>query len=207
MRLDKTKLQKLLWAEAASFRADCADWKRNTEALQEFLGEKTLEEVALELLAENETIKSQFDECARLFVDATELACKAQRERDQFKADNETWRLSIEAERCVHRATVKGLQDELDRLKGPAFDAELAAMRRDAERWRALISCARIRFLGSAGYWEKDPYGNSPGNYRHFGAEFWTMHEAPTADKERAAEILNGFADAAIAAMGQGGQS
>lgn len=53
MSIDKTKLQKLLWAEAASFRADCADWKRNTEALQEFLGEKTLEEVALELLAEN----------------------------------------------------------------------------------------------------------------------------------------------------------
>lgn len=57
MTLDKTKLQKLLWAEAASFRADCADWKRNTEALQEFLGEKTLEEVALELLAENEALR------------------------------------------------------------------------------------------------------------------------------------------------------
>jgi len=59
MTLDKTKLQKLLWAEAASFRADCADWKRNTEALQEFLGEKTLEEVALELLAENEALRKE----------------------------------------------------------------------------------------------------------------------------------------------------
>ena len=57
MTVDKQKLQKLLWAEAASFRADCADWKRNTEALQEFLGEKTLEEVALELLAENEALR------------------------------------------------------------------------------------------------------------------------------------------------------
>lgn len=57
MTIDKQKLQKLLWAEAASYRADCADWKRNTEALQEFLGEKTVEEVALELLEENEALR------------------------------------------------------------------------------------------------------------------------------------------------------
>ncbi|RDL13436.1 hypothetical protein [Pseudomonas jessenii] len=59
MTIDKQKLQKLLWAEAASYRADCADWKRNTEALQEFLGEKTVEEVALELLAENEALRKE----------------------------------------------------------------------------------------------------------------------------------------------------
>ena len=57
MAIDKEKLKALLWAEAASFRADCADWKRNTEALQDFLGEKTVEEVALELLAENEALR------------------------------------------------------------------------------------------------------------------------------------------------------
>ncbi|KII36868.1 hypothetical protein [Pseudomonas fluorescens] len=62
MTIDKQKLQKLLWAEAASYRADCADWKRNTEALQEFLGEKTVEEVALELLAENERLTQQLGE-------------------------------------------------------------------------------------------------------------------------------------------------
>jgi hypothetical protein len=62
MTIDKQKLQKLLWAEAASYRADCADWKRNTEALQEFLGEKTVEEVALELLAENERLTKQLGE-------------------------------------------------------------------------------------------------------------------------------------------------
>lgn len=62
MTIDKQKLQKLLWAEAASFRADCADWKRNSEALQEFLGEKTVEEVALELLAENERLTQQLGE-------------------------------------------------------------------------------------------------------------------------------------------------
>jgi hypothetical protein len=59
MNIDKQKLKKLLWAEAASYRADCANWKRNTEALQDFLGEKTVEEVALELLAENERLTQQ----------------------------------------------------------------------------------------------------------------------------------------------------
>ena len=66
MTTDKQKLQKLLWAEAASYRADCADWKRNTEALDEFLGEKTVGEVALELLSENEALRK---ECARLAED------------------------------------------------------------------------------------------------------------------------------------------
>lgn len=46
----------------------------------------------LALIAENETLKAQFDECARLFVDATEQACKAQRERDQLKTENEALR-------------------------------------------------------------------------------------------------------------------
>lgn len=61
MTIDKQKLQKLLWAEAASYRADCADWKRNTEALQDFLGEKTVEEVALELLADTEVIRKDLE--------------------------------------------------------------------------------------------------------------------------------------------------
>ncbi|VVP25277.1 hypothetical protein PS876_04047 [Pseudomonas fluorescens] len=110
MSIDKQKLQKLLWAEAASYRADCADWKRNTEALQEFLGEKTVEEVALELLAENVALRS----------------------------DIETWRLSITAERNSHKTEKEGLQQELDRLKGQAFAEELAALRKDAERYRWL---------------------------------------------------------------------
>ena len=59
MTIDKQKLQKLLWAEAASFRSDCAEWKLNTEALQDFLGERTVEEVALELLAENEALRKE----------------------------------------------------------------------------------------------------------------------------------------------------
>ncbi|WP_460116619.1 hypothetical protein [Pseudomonas sp. S2_C03] len=62
MSIDKQKLQKLLWAEAASFRADCAGWKLNTERLQDFLGDKTVEEVALELLAENEALRNVLQE-------------------------------------------------------------------------------------------------------------------------------------------------
>jgi hypothetical protein len=62
MTIDKQKLQKLLWAEAASFRSDCAEWKLNTEALQDFLGDRTVEEVALELLAENERLTNQLGE-------------------------------------------------------------------------------------------------------------------------------------------------
>ena len=53
MIIDKQKLQKLLWAEVASWKADCGEWKLNAESLSEFLGEKTVEEGALELLAEN----------------------------------------------------------------------------------------------------------------------------------------------------------
>jgi hypothetical protein len=67
MTIDKQKLQSLLWSEVAAWKANCAEWKRNTEALQEFLGEKTVEEVALELLAENEALrKASLD--AREFI-------------------------------------------------------------------------------------------------------------------------------------------
>ncbi|MFJ2710885.1 hypothetical protein ACIOZM_08325 [Pseudomonas sp. NPDC087346] len=58
MTIDKQKLQSLLWSEVASWKADCGEWKQNAEALGEFLGEKTVEEVALELLAENERLQS-----------------------------------------------------------------------------------------------------------------------------------------------------
>jgi len=70
MTIDKQKLQKLLWAEAASYRADCADWKRNTEALQEFLGERTVEEVALELLADTEVIRKDLESHKRMLLAA-----------------------------------------------------------------------------------------------------------------------------------------
>lgn len=114
MTIDKQKLQKLLWAEAASFRADCADWKRNTEALQEFLGEKTVEEVALELLAENNRlgqIEYAFSEWIEKtdWVQSTVQASELGRHRadvlrtriDQFKAENEALRKDAERYRWL----------------------------------------------------------------------------------------------------------
>lgn len=62
MTIDKQKLQKLLWSEVASWKADCEEWKQNAEALGEFLGEKTMEEVALELLTENDRLTQQLGE-------------------------------------------------------------------------------------------------------------------------------------------------
>lgn len=105
MTIDKQQLQKLLWAEAASFRTDCADWKRNTEALQEFLGEKTLEEMTLELLEENERL-SHFESAYSEWIEKTDWvqasvqALELGRHRadvlrsriDQLKADNEALR-------------------------------------------------------------------------------------------------------------------
>mgnify|MGYP001546442089 CR=1 FL=1 len=74
MSIDKQKLQRLLWAEAASFRADCADWKRNTEALQDFLGEKTVEEVALELLAENDALRAKLERPDPILIQSLDSA-------------------------------------------------------------------------------------------------------------------------------------
>jgi uncharacterized protein YidB (DUF937 family) len=62
MTIDKQKLQKLLWSEVASWKADWGEWRQNAEALGEFLGEKTVEEVALELLADNERLTQQLAE-------------------------------------------------------------------------------------------------------------------------------------------------
>jgi hypothetical protein len=74
MSIDKQKLQKLLWAEAASFRADCADWKRNTEALQDFLREKTVEEVALELLVENDALRAKLERPDPILIQSLDSA-------------------------------------------------------------------------------------------------------------------------------------
>lgn len=103
MDIDKEKLKGLLWAEAASYRADCAGWKRNTEALDEFLGEKTVVEVALELLAENvrlcedprmRSIRSLRGDCAdlmaerdRLMTEKDNLVAAAQALRDEWRND------------------------------------------------------------------------------------------------------------------------
>ncbi|SIR83971.1 hypothetical protein SAMN05216509_5324 [Pseudomonas sp. B10] len=104
MTIDKQKLQKLLWSEVASWKADCGEWKQNAEALGEFLGEKTVEEVALELLAENDRlsasperqiIRAAVTEAVKGIADAAAADAKAGtlKEIEQLKAENEALRL------------------------------------------------------------------------------------------------------------------
>ncbi|SDQ68247.1 hypothetical protein SAMN05216487_3250 [Pseudomonas sp. UC 17F4] len=52
MLIDKSKLQPLLWAVVGAWRAGDQDLQVHTDALDEFLGELTVEEVALGLLEE-----------------------------------------------------------------------------------------------------------------------------------------------------------
>ena len=59
MSIDRKKLQPLLWSVVASWRAGDAELARHTDALDAFLGEMTVEEVALELLAEIDQLAAQ----------------------------------------------------------------------------------------------------------------------------------------------------
>lgn len=61
----------------------------------------------------------------------------------------------------------------------------------DAARWRAVLGCARLRVLGSAGIVQER------GNYAHLGLEMWTQHEA--GNEGPAVEWLTKFADKCIA--------
>lgn len=53
MTIDKQKLQPLLWSVVASSHTADGDFQRHTQALDEFLGSLSVEQVALELLEEN----------------------------------------------------------------------------------------------------------------------------------------------------------
>jgi len=84
-------------------------------------------------------------------------------------------------------------------LKGWKARAEAAeqrekGLREDAERWRALIGCARVRVLGSAGIVTANDQG-----YAHIGLEIWTHHTASS--EPEAIEWLTKFADKAKAAL------
>lgn len=56
MTIDKAKLQPLLWAVVGAWKDGDQDLHLRTDALDEFLGESTVEEVALGLLEENERL-------------------------------------------------------------------------------------------------------------------------------------------------------
>lgn len=62
--------------------------------------------------------------------------------------------------------SVAGIDEATDYIIG-----EIAELQKDAERFRALLRCGRIKMQGSSGV---DPHtGERNGNNVHFGAEFW----------------------------------
>ncbi|PXX59500.1 hypothetical protein SAMN05660489_04525 [Pseudomonas sp. LAMO17WK12:I10] len=92
MSIDRAKLKSLLWSVVASWKAGDGDLQRHTTALDEILGDKTVEEVALLLIEENERLRADLDgeiSQARDFnIEHEELKS----ERDHLKAKNEALR-------------------------------------------------------------------------------------------------------------------
>jgi hypothetical protein len=66
-----------------------------------------------------------------------------------------------------------------------------ACLREDAERWRALIGCARISAMGCAGL--ETPKENG---YAHLTVNLWTV--SPDGSDPMAARRLRQFADIAV---------
>lgn len=87
MIIDKSKLQPLLWAVVGAWNASDQDLHLHTDALDEFLSERTLEEVALGLLADIERLEL----IARISCNFDGYKAVLD-ERDQLKAENEKMR-------------------------------------------------------------------------------------------------------------------
>lgn len=143
MTIDKQKLQKLLWSEVASWKADCSEWKQSSEALGEFLGEKTVEEVALELLAENECLRKECapadggQPCAagksggRAMTDYTELQKAAEyaaQDTIKFADESEEMRALQQFHEEVDPETVLALIAENQRLTKENSEIESVAI-------------------------------------------------------------------------------
>lgn len=156
MTIDKSKLQPLLWAVVGAWKAGDQDLHLRTDALDAFLGEKTVEEVALGLLAEIDRLvpfeeayatacsvrnrlikeKDQLDQ----FIVANKVASDSFRaERDQLKAENEALRkvISQSAASCGAAVSVECTLEFMSILPAE-IDSVLAALRKDAERYRWL---------------------------------------------------------------------
>ena len=143
MTIDKAKLKELV-ESVTTDRRFCADEHHHELATG-----------VSALLAEIERLGRFEDWFVRLDQVEQSLAASYKAERDQLKAENsrlrtdiESWRLTVEAERNINRVT----GDELERLKGPGFDAELAALRKDALRYRWLRDgCGVVEYKAIAG--------------------------------------------------------
>lgn len=71
--------------------------------------------------------------------------------------------------------------------------AQHDALLADAERWRALMSSARMHFMGSSGFAMKDDSAPAPrpGEVWHFGMEFWSEHTVTGKDGLERRMIMN----------------
>ncbi|WP_038578345.1 hypothetical protein [Pseudomonas chlororaphis] len=85
MNIDKEKLKSLLWSVVASWKAEDGDLQRHTAALDELLGDKTVEEVALQLIGENHRLEVERDSSKVLLRDVIAR-------EGQLKAENEALR-------------------------------------------------------------------------------------------------------------------
>ncbi|CAI8817812.1 hypothetical protein [Pseudomonas chlororaphis] len=94
MTIDKEKLKSLLWSVVASWKAEDGDLQRHTAALDELLGDKTMEEVALLLIKENDRLEVERDSSKTLLKDAIAR-------EDRLKAENEALRKDAERYRFV----------------------------------------------------------------------------------------------------------
>ncbi|WP_430316979.1 hypothetical protein [Pseudomonas sp. p1(2021b)] len=68
----------------------------------------------------------------------------------ELRRDRDAWKLTVESERKIQKA----LQKEVDRLTGKDFELEIQGLRKDAERYRWLMSNAVYNgTLGIADGW------------------------------------------------------
>ena len=95
----------------------------------------------------------------------------------------------------------------------PKFNDNLAAIERDAARWRALMASQRFHFLGSSGFqFDKiDEAGDrkfanlqprAESEHLHFGIEMWNIHSArnnPDFSDRFERDLLTHYVDTIIA--------
>lgn len=80
-------------------------------------------------------------------------------------------------------------------------------LEQDAQRWRALVSSARLRPLGWTGLDSKVVVKDKEDNYLHFGMEFWTIYgkEHWDGDNIVGQKLLTNYADHIIYTEGNRG--
>lgn len=102
MNIDESKLQPLLWAVVGAWKAGDQDLQMHTDALDEFLGEHTVEQVALQLLAEL-GLSNEAQELYR--ADKIRLA----HEVDRLRGENQALRKEREGMTLVPMVPSEGL--------------------------------------------------------------------------------------------------